>query len=269
MRHDIDSQNSHFESEEAAPVASAPRGASSSPKAREIGSGLALFVHGTPGTASDWSPVLESLDSLGFVCETVSPDRPGFGSSLDHRKAEDFEVQLDYLQSKLEERGAGSRPLVLVGHSYGAALILGLADRLKASSLDIGLVLISGVLSPESKQCRWYHRALQLPVVSLFAPAKYVQASKEMSAISPRLEELADVWAAFESPVTLLHGDEDRLIPLENSQFAQSRMQEGRCRLVIVEGGGHSLTKTHPVEIAAEIVQLFDQLAGEEGTRER
>ncbi|EDY80861.1 hypothetical protein VDG1235_478 [Verrucomicrobiia bacterium DG1235] len=272
MRHKIDTLNPPTGAKGAAPrVPTVASGVTSSDivcvSSGGAGPQLAFFIHGTPGGASDWAEVIACLESRDFGCECLSLDRPGFGRNRNHAGAANFPDQIDAFLKLLEARRDKNRPLALVGHSYGAALALGLANRLNDLGEVSGLVLVSGVLSPQVIQFRWYHRLLTLPVVSKLAPARYRQAALEMSAVRDELEELATCWESFDFPVTLIHGDDDRLIPLANSEYARKRLRE--ARLVNLAGAGHALTKTHPQVIADEIEGIFETILREGGKDER
>ena len=82
-----------------------------------------VLIHGNPGSCQDWGrlygPVSERYCAFAF-------DRPGHGHSErpNHRDIT-VEVQAEMLHSALKELGV-ERP-ILVGHSWGAALVLAFA----------------------------------------------------------------------------------------------------------------------------------------------
>lgn len=273
MHHEIELSSSLAEEQRTGPAGTVPSAREPSLQAHIVRGGnensnqLAFFVHGTPGTASDWDLVFEELLDRGFDCEVLTLDRPGFGENAKGAGAEDWNLQLDCFRSILLERVKSEGRLVIVGHSYGAALALGLAERLADEGSVSGVILVSGVLSPKERQCRWYHRTVLNPIVSSLLPNRYVQSAKEMSAVEPQLEALESVWTKLGFPVTLIHGDEDTLIPIENSRYVLEKSDPENVRLVEVPGGGHALTKTHPRLIADEVVRVFEKIHREETSR--
>ncbi len=273
MHHEIESTSSLAEEQRTVPAGSVSSDREPTPQALVVRGGnensnqLAFFVHGTPGTASDWDLVFEELSGRGSDCEVVALDRPGFGENVNWSRAEEWKIQLDCFRSILLDRAKGEGRLVIVGHSYGAALALGLAERLDADDCVSGLILVSGVLSPKEQQCRWYHRVVLNPIVGSVLPRRYVQSAKEMSAVESHIEALDSTWSRLAFPVTLIHGDEDSLIPIENSRYALDKSNSNTVRLVEVPGGGHALTKTHASLIADEVVRIFGKIQGEEATR--
>lgn len=101
---------------------------------------LVVFVHGQPGSGSDFDPVAELLDLPYLV---LSPDRPGYGQS--GRPPVSMRENVDVLAGLIEERDLGRA--VVVGHSYGG----GIAVLLAAGRPDLvsGLVLAASVGSGE------------------------------------------------------------------------------------------------------------------------
>lgn len=226
---------------------------------------LAFFIHGTPGRASDWAAVMEELERSAFDCECVSLDRPGFGKNRELADSGDFERQIDAFVEVLDRVRVEGRSLVLVGHSYGAALALGLAVRLGRESALAGLVLVSGVLSPEARQFRWYHKLALSALAKPFTSRRSRLAALEMKGVGAYLSEYAGTWGSFDFPVTFMHGDADWLVPIENSRYACGRMGGGLGRLVEVPKGRHALTHSHPQAIAEEIERIFRLIDGRAG----
>ncbi len=271
MHRDIEFPSKRSESEEtAAPSVTFSNGRIGSSELPVLKEGtlaskhVAFFIHGTPGEAEDWRLVWDALEELQFECFRISLDRPGFGERSDWLDAEDWDEQIDCFEETLLEEMKGERSLLVVGHSYGAALAMGLAQRLDAAHRVSGLVLVSGVLSPLERQCRWYHRLLLLPVLSSFFPKSYVQSAKEMSAVGRHLEALDKTWGRCRFPVSLIHGDEDRGVPLGNSEYAAERLVNCDPHLIRVRGGEHALTRTHAALVAKEIVATFSRVPTKE-----
>ncbi len=274
MRDEIESFSKLNASSQTAPMASAAVDGICSPQAVLLKSGnetsaqLAFFVHGTPGAAADWSQVWDELAKRGLDCRLISLDRPGFGKNVLWADAEDWGTQMDCFHRLLLEEADSRKRLLLVGHSYGAALAAGLARKLRGEREVAGLVLVSGVLSPRERQCRWYHRLLRFPLIAWLVPRKYVQSAREMSAVDGHLTALGGFWSGIDYPVTFVHGDADRLIPIENSRWAAGQMQTTYAKLVDIPSGGHALPKTHAALIADEVVRIFDRIAEEEEGRD-
>lgn len=95
-----------------------------------------LFIHGQPGLGSDFDPVKERLGKRYAV---LSPDRPGYGSSLS--PAVSMHENVEMLAAIAEEKIA--RRAIVVGHSFGGGIAVLMAAR--RPDLVAGLVLASSV----------------------------------------------------------------------------------------------------------------------------
>ena len=138
-----------------------------------------VLIHGLPGTHMDFDPVIPELDGL----HTISIDRPGFGWSRGGWLP--FQEQVDVVHEMLTARRLG--PAVLVGHSFGAAVALGLARRHPQDVARMVLVApgAGGTRSATADlmQAR-YIQFSQLPVVSAAIDAVAGDVIKRVSATS-------------------------------------------------------------------------------------
>ena len=80
---------------------------------------MIVFVHGVPETAAIWRKVRAAIDQ-----PSVALELPGFGNP---RPADFGATKDDYLQWLLGELAEVDEPIDLVGHDWGAVLVLGLA----------------------------------------------------------------------------------------------------------------------------------------------
>ncbi|HEY7050959.1 MAG TPA: alpha/beta hydrolase [Mycobacterium sp.] len=80
-----------------------------------------LMLHGLPATLHDFDPVLAKLPGA----HVFSIDRPGFGWSTGGWAP--FQQQIDIVHTFLTQLHIG--PAIVVGHSFGGSLALGLARK--------------------------------------------------------------------------------------------------------------------------------------------
>lgn len=222
---------------------------------REARACVAFFIHGTPGRGDDWSLVVSALEKIAPDCRVLTLDRPGFGERSGEASNWDFDGQIDLFERLLRE-GSDGQPLIIVGHSFGAALALGLADRLGDSQELAGLVLVSGVLDPNFVHQRWYHRLLKVPGLRMVFPQKLRRSAEEMSSVQRKLQSIDRYWDRCSVSVKLIHGDTDRVVVYENSEHVMERVGNCKAKLKRVHRGGHALISTHAVLIAETIASL-------------
>ena len=101
----------------------------------------AVFVHGNPGSGSDWKTLLNPLSKFIFV---VAPDMPGFGKA---DKPDDFNYSIEgykeHLNLLIEELGLKKVDLVIhdFGGAWGLAWAIENADKVNSITLvNIGLM---------------------------------------------------------------------------------------------------------------------------------
>lgn len=101
-----------------------------------VGGESVLLVHGQPGSAEDWDPVVALL---GAELRVLAVDRPGYGATALEARAMSGNAEL--LADLVAERVSG--PVVVVGHSFGGGVALLMAAR--RPEAVAGLVLVSSV----------------------------------------------------------------------------------------------------------------------------
>jgi pimeloyl-ACP methyl ester carboxylesterase len=137
-----------------------------------------VMIHGLPGTRKDFDPVVAQLPGM----HVVSIDRPGFGWSKGG--AVPYQEQIDLIHEMLTRLRLS--PAVVVGHSFGGTVALGLARRYPHDVARMILVApgASGTRSktPDLMQAR-YIQFSQLPVISTLNDVIAGNLIKRVSAI--------------------------------------------------------------------------------------
>jgi pimeloyl-ACP methyl ester carboxylesterase len=147
---------------------------------------LAL-VHGVGGAASNW---IELAPELARDYRVVVPDLPGHGGSSPLAALPNLEPFADRLGLVLEREQAA--PAVIVGHSLGCLVALGLAMR--SPELVRGLVLIAAAgIGSTTRRARY-----ALAVSSLVKPGRLIAPFRERIARSPRLRTF--LWMSWATP---------------------------------------------------------------------
>lgn len=245
-----------------------------------------VLVHGLPGSAYDWAAQSEALATRGF--RVYAYDRVGYGHS-DPRPDGDFSVAANALDLLGLLESQDLRDATVVGWSYGGPISIEAAGR-DASRIGRLVLIGSGGPMDESGQPPDGGGALFYaePVVAWLAAVPPVGRSVQKLLSEQAFSEgpqpawwLPLVAANFGSPHTrhtyqqentrvaegdmpidpltvgvpilLIHGDDDRMVPLAVARWIESHAR--RAELVVVEGGSHMLPITH-----ADL--LADRIAG-------
>jgi uncharacterized protein len=174
--------------------------------------GVVFYLHGNAGNLKTWFIHTEPYRKAGL--DLVMMDYRGYGKSTGRIGSEaELHADVRAVWDSVAARYAGQR-VVLLGRSLGT----GLAARL-ASELQPDLtVLVTPYLSLQALADEHYP----------WVPSPIL-----------RYPMLSHDWLArVRTPVMLLHGDADALIPLSHSQ--RLLRSAARGRLVVIPSAGHN-----------------------------
>ncbi len=91
------------------------------------GSGVAILVHGFPGTPAEMRPIAELLHAEGWTVEGVL--LPGFGPDIESLPKRHWSEWAATVKHAVITHRRTGQPLMLVGHSMGGALALTVAAQ--------------------------------------------------------------------------------------------------------------------------------------------
>jgi pimeloyl-ACP methyl ester carboxylesterase len=150
------------------------------------------------------------------------------------------------------ERFAG----VIVG-SGGAAVPLELGEPLKSRVLDPDLEKYRRMDGRDSVAAAMDNNAAELPdeiradYLDSYDGDRYVESMRYVRRYPDELPELAELLPQITTPVTLVNGRHDRVVPLANVEFLHERLPDSR--LVVVDAG-HFVWEEAPAEYASIIL---------------
>lgn len=203
--------------------------ASGDPAGRRV-----LFVHGTPGDATDWG---RFLHASGTGQHRLAIDRPGFGESGPRAPVVSLAEQAETIAGLLDSLGG---PAVVVGSSYGGPVALRLAAD--HPGLVAGVMLVGGAADPAHERVHPLQRVAAMPAIAAILPRPLAHSNAELLALRGELVALADDLGRIRAPVTILHGLGDTLVPPENAAYLAERLTgAARTRVVLVAQAGHFL----------------------------
>jgi pimeloyl-ACP methyl ester carboxylesterase len=180
-----------------------------------------VMLHGLPGTHRDFEPVIAKLPGA----HVFSIDRPGFGWSNGGWMP--YQEQIDLVHDFLTQLKIA--PAIVVGHSFGGTLALGVARRYPQDVAELILVApgAGGVRSETMSllQAR-YLQVSQLPVVKTLIKYTFGNIALRLSAHfgAKGAFEPAPIDPTFEArlmSVTLTPGNLDALVK-EQLEFDQT-----------------------------------------------
>ena len=214
-----------------------------------------VLVHGTPGDATGWADFLLDVPPGQ---EYIAPDRPGFGRSRPEGPVVSLEAQARALRPFLDPPGGA--PVILVGHSLGAAVIAE-AALLYPDRVD-GLLMAAGALDPGLEDPHWAQPLGTYPPFSWLLPRAMDNANRELLAYESELRRLAPRLERITQPVRIVHGVRDGLVPYANVAFMQRELSPAPVTVTRIENANHFLPWTAFGVLRTEINTLVATVCG-------
>jgi pimeloyl-ACP methyl ester carboxylesterase/membrane protein DedA with SNARE-associated domain len=226
---------------------------------------VVLLLHGSPG---DHGEMEDIADALAGSARVLAPDLPGFGASTRDVANYSFIAHADAMAAlldSLELRGAH-----VVGFSRGGAVALELAARRPELVGSITLLAAMAVQEHELLGDHRLNRALhaaQLAGLWLLEEAVPHFGAFDGGMLSVAYARnfyegdqrpLRKILAEYRGPMLILHGRDDRLVPV--SAATEHHRLVPQSRLVLL-AGGHFLPWTHTDTVAAELRSLMASVA--------
>ena len=207
-----------------------------------------VFVHGMGTSAATWD---RCAGLLADRFTTIAVDLLGHGSSP--VPDDPNEYTRDRTLSDLDDvLGELDEPAVLVGHSLGGYLALAhAATRPGVASAIVVLNTGPGFRDPEKRE-GWNERSRR--------NAHRFGVPEQVTTMNLQDDSVVmDRLAVIQTPTLVLAGGDDRPEYTGSGQYLERKMPD--ARLVVVEGGGHSMHEdSHATEVAAAIADFVGTL---------
>jgi pimeloyl-ACP methyl ester carboxylesterase len=212
-----------------------------------------IYIHGTPGSASDFADYLVTpVPGL----EAIAVDRLGFGNS-GHRSGGEssFEAQAKAIAPLLVQRD-GKWP-ILVGHSLGGPI----AARLAAMYPDRvgGLVIAAGSLDPDQEKPGFGQRLFTSGAIRWLLPQTLDNTAGELKAAKTQTELLALELRKVTCPVIIIHGTADDQVPYVNMAYSKKMLvNAASVETVTIDGQNHFIPWQRPDTIRDAVKKLAE-----------
>jgi pimeloyl-ACP methyl ester carboxylesterase len=218
-------------------------------------------------------------DSLAEHARLFAVDLPGLGASERRDDLLSPRAMGGFLARLIDEVDLGRPHIVAPDVGTSAALFAAAANPERMSGvivgtggaaipLDLGDPLKSWVLDPDIDKYREMDpRAIVDVAVDTIAGGvpdeiredyrdcydgdRFVESMRYVRRYPEELPELAELLARIETPVTLINGRNDPVVPLSNAEFLDERLPHSR--LVVIDAG-HFVWEEAPEEYASAIL---------------
>ncbi len=211
-----------------------------------------LMSHGFEASkdGTKWSFLAPKLNERGFATFRFSYRGCGYGDEKSEGEFEDttltgrikdYRAALDRLADTRIDHGR----IGVIGSSFGGEVPIAADDpRVKAMVL---LATPSRSEVPSEAQMADYKRQgyFELPSGRRLKPSYFEDVSRY---------ELCQAIAGVGTPVLIIHGGDDELVPVEQAHELYEHAGEPK-RLEIIEGGGHALRDTEHMDRILELAR--------------
>lgn len=238
-----------------------------------FGKGKSLvLIHGFPLDSSIWNDVVPLLEE---DFDLILPDLRGFGGSTSVNSPYSMTDMADDIAGLLDQLNVGK--CALAGHSMGGYIALAFTKKYPNHVSGLGLVSSQTKAdTPERRQGR-YKEAEEVDIkgIGLIVDGMSPKLSADigvqkqvweimnrqgragvigaLKAMAER-QETTEVISAIKHPLVIVHGDNDRLIPIERARELKADFTH--IRLVELGGVGHMPMMEAP-EKTAEALRLL------------
>ena len=198
---------------------------------------LYFFIHGAPGSLDDFLAYVvdPGMQATGRL---VSYDRPGYGYSRFGDAVESMEEHAG-IAMRLLESVRGDDRVVVVSHSYGGTVALRMATDYPGA-VD-RYILLAPSASAEDERIFWFNKPTSRPIVRWMVPRAWRVANVEKMAQRANLREIGDRLHRITDPLLVVHGTDDRLVPVEHAYFLKENVSPNVLEVRILENQDHFL----------------------------
>lgn len=250
-----------------------------------------VFSHGWPLSADAWEDQMLFLAAKGYRC--IAHDRRGHGRSSQPSFGNNMDTYADDLAELIEHLDL--KDAMLVGHSTGGgevtrylrrhgssrvakAVLVGAVPpiMLKTAANPNGVPMEvfdgirAGVLSDRSQ----FFKDLTIPFFGFnregakvsqgFQDAFWLQGMQcgligAYECITQFSEtDFTEDLKRLDVPTLIIHGDDDQIVPIENSAIAAEKLVKD-ATLKIYEGGSHGLPATEKDRLSQDLLEFITQ----------
>jgi len=222
----------------------------------------------------------EVWDTLAAHARLVAIDLPGFGGSQRRDDLLSPRAMGGFLARVIAEAGLGTPHIVAPDVGTSAALFAAAAYPERIASvvvgsggaavpLELGEPLRTRVLDPDFDRWRRMDpRAIVGTAIDTIAGGvpdeireeylacydgdRYVESMRYVRTYPDELPALAELLPQITTPVTIINGRHDRVVPVANAEFLDQRLPNSR---VVLIDAGHFVWEEAPTEYAAAVLE--------------
>ena len=209
-----------------------------------------VFIHGAIGSSLDFKKYM-SDSLLHTKANMISYDRVGYNYEDKHLAQKTLQFEIEVLMDVVKDLDPNKT--ILVGYSYGGPIALAVKEKYRS------IVLLAPAVYSEVEPMPWAINLYKWKATRWLFPNVWKSASEEKLSHVQELKKYESNWSKnLSSTIVSIHGDEDGIVPYENSLFLEKQFPEEQFQLVTIPGAGHSLVWSEFDFIKSEFLKLLD-----------
>ena len=250
-----------------------------------------VLIHGYPLSGASWEKQMSVL--LDARYRVITYDRRGFGKSSQPTEGYNYDTFAADLQELITQLKLDE--FILVGFSMGGGEIARYFGKYGPKGVSKA-VIIGGVPpfllktddNPEGVDASVFEEIKKAVTADRYAffteffknfynsdpllgnrvskdvmhaswnLAVSASATASLACVSTWIEDFRKDVARIDVPTLVIHGDDDRIVPLAASGQRTAKLIKG-ARLAVVKGGPHAITWTHAEEVNAELLTFLGE----------
>lgn len=250
-----------------------------------------VLIHGYPLSGASWEKQMSVL--LNARYRVITYDRRGFGKSSQPTEGYNYDTFAADLQELITQLELDE--FILVGFSMGGGEIARYFGKYGPKGVSKA-VIIGGVPpfllktddNPEGVDASVFEEIKKAVTADRYAffteffknfynsdpllgnrvskdvmhaswnLAVSASATASLACVSTWIEDFRKDVERIDVPTLVIHGDDDRIVPLAASGQRTAKLIKG-ARLAVVKGGPHAITWTHAEEVNAELLTFLGE----------
>ena len=248
-----------------------------------------ILIHGYPLSGASWEKQLPVLLSAGY--RVITYDRRGFGKSSQPAEGYNYDTFAADLREVITQRKF--QDVTLVGFSMGGgeiaryfgkygsegvskAVFIGAVPPFLLKTADNSEGVDGSVFEGIKKAVtadryafftdffkNFYNtdqylgkRVSEHVVHASWNIAAGASAAASLACVPTWLEDFREDLKRIDVPALVIHGDDDRIVPLSAAGQRTAKLVKG-AKLVVIKGGPHCITWTHADEVNAALLNFL------------
>ncbi|PCH51807.1 MAG: hypothetical protein COC22_05110 [Flavobacteriaceae bacterium] len=208
-----------------------------------------VFVHGSIGSALDFKQYLFDVD-LNKKANLISYDRIGYGTQQTGNVQESIAFETGLLEDLI--KNLNKKNTILVGYSYGGPIVLASKNKYKK------IILLAPAVYSKVEPMPWALNLYKWKATRWLIPKIWKAASKEKLTHKKDLQNFETTWNENPSKIISIHGNNDWIVPYENSIYLKEKIPSQQFDLVTLNNAGHGLVWSHFNEIKSVLLQQLN-----------